>query len=101
MIGQAQSRSIIPRALQSRATRVLRAALRRLPAPVQRLGLRALNPVMKRWPPALRVLGLDHTEIPVTVPPPVTPASESPRAEVAVALTAALRDPSAEIAAEA
>jgi HEAT repeat protein len=135
MIGQAQTRSIIPRALQSRATRALRAALRRLPPPVQRLGMLALTPVMKRWPTVMRLLGLagdapqtvaSQVPRPVAAPiPKPAPAVESwlkvlrsdPEpsdrvravraiagsivADVTSALTAALRDPSAEVAAEA
>src|ERR1700753_453135 len=116
MIGQAQTRSIIPRALQTRASRVLRAALRRLPPRVQRLGLRAFTPVMKRWPTVLRLLGLDETSVPASVPPTVaSPAAASvardggtraaevtpPSPDVAERLTASLRDPSAEVAAEA
>jgi len=133
------TRSIIPRALQSRASRALRVALRRLPPRVQRLGmqlgLRALTPVMKRWPTVLQLLGLA----------PLEPAGKAggdarfggetvrtgaPRVEgwlsilasnadvasrvksiraiaeirqpsVTLALTTALRDPSAEVAAEA
>jgi len=138
------ARSIIPRALQSRASRVLRLALRSLPPRVQQLGLRAMNPVVKRWPTVAALLGLlpdDPTpssqalDIQASVrrasPRPVPPARDDgakvdawltalrSSAEMAVrikavralaqttmpsvtaALCAALRDPSAEVAAEA
>jgi hypothetical protein len=57
------TRSIIPRAVSSRASRVLRLALRSLPPRVQQIGLRAMSPVVKRWPTVAVLLGLvpeDH-----------------------------------------
>jgi hypothetical protein len=56
------TRSIIPRALSSRASLVLRLALRRLPPRVQQIGLRAMSPVMKRWPTVAALLGLTLDE---------------------------------------
>lgn len=127
-----QSRSIIPRALQSRAARALRVALQRLPPRVQRLGLRVLTPVMKRWPTVLELLGLAPERARRSAAP--KPAEAGPRqvsdervwlktlqadpepqgriravraiAEssvpgITLALTTALRDQSAEVAAEA
>ena len=85
-VQQSPSRSIIPHALQSRASRVLRRALSRLPPRVQRLGLRALNPVMKRWPPALALLGL----APDDAPPPSSQMLDRAALESAHASAAAL-----------
>src|SRR3954471_16104159 len=69
MIVEPQSRSIIPRALQSRAARALRVALQRLPPRVQRLGLRVLTPVMKRWATVLELLGLAPERAPRSAAP--------------------------------
>ena len=135
MISEPQSRSIIPRALQSRAARVLRVALQRLPPRVQRLGLRVLTPVMKRWPTVLELLGLAAEFAPPQSPAEPEPAGANERTGAdgaegwlerlrrdpepggrirairaiaeftspgaTPALTAALRDRSAEVAAEA
>jgi HEAT repeat protein len=137
------ARSIIPRALSSRATRVLRLALRRLPPRVQQFGLRAMNPVVKRWPTVAALLGLapddrgppssqmvDFGRIARDVSPSSSNAAsasdvrawltalatstemalrikavralaEAAFPPVTAALCAALRDPSAEVAAEA
>jgi hypothetical protein len=137
------ARSIIPRALSSRASRVLRLALRSLPPRVQQFGLRAMNPVVKRWPTVAALLGLapDDRGPPssqvVDFGRPVRGASSSSSRDsassdvqawltalatsseialrikavralaetalppVTAALCAALRDPSAEVAAEA
>ena len=99
-----RSRSIIPHALQSRAARVLRVALQRIPPRVQRLGLRVLTPVMKRWPTVLELLGL-APERPSRAASP-RPADAGPQKAVderavTLALTTALRHQSAEVAAEA
>jgi HEAT repeat protein len=117
-------------------------ALRRLPPRVQQLGMqltiRALTPVMNRWPTVLRLLGLAPME-PYSRPHPSRAVARSKRGArtastsrvdvalatlrseadvaqrvdavralteartpaVSVALTSALRDPSAEVAAEA
>jgi HEAT repeat protein len=88
---------VIPRALSSRASRVLRLALRSLPPRVQRIGRRAMNPVVKRWPTVAALLGL----VPEHRAPPPRAAAETPLPPVIAALCAALRDPSAEVAAEA
>jgi hypothetical protein len=134
------TRSIIPRALSSRASRVLRLALRSLPPRVQQIGLRAMSPVIKRWPTVAVLLGLvreDHAPpssqgVELGARARVAPSSKTDSSalqawisalasstEMAVrmkavralagtalpsvnaALCAALRDPSAEVAAEA
>jgi HEAT repeat protein len=104
MIVEPQSRSIIPRALQSRAARVLRVALQRIPPRVQRLGLRVLTPVMKRWPTVLELLGLAPGRPPRSaspVPSAARPRQASDERGITMALTTALRHHNAEVAAEA
>jgi hypothetical protein len=132
MLAEPQPRSIIPRALQSRAARALRIALQRLPPRVQRLGLRVLTPVMKRWPTVIELLGIAPERTPVSTAPEPQPAGPSPVSDerawlrmlqtdpepkgriravraiaesivpgITLALTTALRDSSAEVAAEA
>lgn len=110
MTPEPQSRSIIPRALQSRAARALRVALQRLPPRVQRLGLSVLTPVMKRWPTLLELLGLAAEFAPARSSAEHGPAgmkkgtssdAESSTPDATFALIAALRDPRAEVAAEA
>jgi len=59
------ARSIIVHSLSSRASRALRIALRRLPPRVQKFGLRAMNPVVRRWPTVAVLLGF----VPESVPP--------------------------------
>jgi hypothetical protein len=137
------TQSIVIRRLRSRAERAVRAVLSGLPPRVQRIGFRALTPVLKRWPTLAALLGgrpLRDARVAPLVPrdaraaasrksPEPSPAvdprpdgwlrrlkthpdhveraraaralGERSGAEVTTALVDALRDPSAEVAAEA
>jgi hypothetical protein len=124
------TQGIVARRLSSRAGRTLRAILQRLPRRVQRLGVRALAPVVRRWSTLAALLGIDSPRESRTPawPDSSPPMRERPEdylrllradpdpveraraarvlarrvsPEVTTALVDALRDPSAEVAADA
>src|SRR5690349_13964625 len=129
MLGSS-TQSIVARGFSSRAGRAVRAILQRLPPRVQRIGVRALSPIARRWRTLAALLGIDsprESRPPARSDPPA-PAEPRPdgwlrrlradpdpveraRAvsalarlvtpEVTTALVDALRDASAEVAAEA
>src|SRR5438045_292950 len=124
------TQSIVARRISSRAVRAARAILERLPPRVQRLGVRALTPVARRWRTLAVLLGIDSPREPRPPAQPETPPPAESRPEewlrrlnaapdavqraraartlarcvspeVTTALVDALRDTSAGVAAEA